>query len=123
LPKAFGSFIYIISFLCVFFTWLLTNPKMRILVEVFTILTGLPLRVAGNQSLIMARWFCGSLCFGSGRTPLVGENGGEGGDGISGMDFVQNGCLFVKVMAMGTNSSMAFTTMIRGLYLWGVNHG
>jgi hypothetical protein len=29
----------------------------------------------------------------------------------------------VKVMAMGTNSSMAFTTMIRGLYLWGVNHG
>ena len=69
-----------------------------------TTLTGLPMKVAGKKSLQMARWFCGSLRIGSGREPLVGDNGGEGGDGISGMDFVQNGCLFVKVMAMATKS-------------------
>lgn len=73
-------------------------------VVMLTNLTGLPVKVAGNMSLQMARWFCGSLCIGSGREPLVGDNGGEGGDGISDLDFVHNGCLFVKVTAMATKS-------------------
>ena len=63
-----------------------------------------PFEGCWKKSLQMARWFCGSLRIGSGREPLVGDNGGEGGDGIAGGDFVQNGCLFVKVMAMATKS-------------------